>query len=160
MRKATFNQIKPDLLSNYYNILADTTPPDFQVEEQTSTKQDSIHNISKESIKTKVLSGLIPSIIMVSAATSNIGAMKHKDSFILAGRRSTKIFQLPNGTRTAASTISELPFDIRKPAKEINSVPTIDENSLLSIPKTVDARYITVFNDKEVTYRMRETQRC
>jgi hypothetical protein len=150
MRKAAFNQIKSDLLSNYYNILADTTPPDCQVEEQTSTKQDSIHNISKESIKTKKINGIIPSIVADSAATSNVGAMKHKDSFILTGRRSTKVFQLPNGTRTAASTISELPFDICKPAKEIHNLTMIDENLLLSIPKTAETGYKTVFNNKEV----------
>jgi hypothetical protein len=159
MRKAAFTKIKPDLSSNYYNLLADTTPPDCQVEEQKSTERENINSVTKQSIKSKVLRGIIPSIIADSAATSNVGATKHIDSFIPTGRQSTKVFQLLDGTRTAASTISELPFKIRQPAKEIHNVPTIVENSLLSIPKTAEAGYITVFDDKEVNiYNARDTK--
>jgi hypothetical protein len=85
--------------------------------------------------------------------------MKQINYFIPTGRASTKEFQLPDGTRTAARTISELPFEIRNPAKEIHNVPTIVENSLLSIPKMAEAGYITVFDDEQVNiYDARNTK--
>jgi hypothetical protein len=68
MRKAAFNTIKPDLSSNYYNLLADTTLPDCQVEEQKSTEQENINSVNEQSIKSKVLRGIIPFIIADSAA--------------------------------------------------------------------------------------------
>ncbi len=60
------------------------------------------------------------------------------------------IFQLPDGTRTAASTISELAYNVRQPAKDVNIVPTIKTNYLLSTAKFAAARYITIFDNKEV----------
>jgi hypothetical protein len=156
--KAAFAKTKPDSFTNYYNILADTTPPDCQVEEQTSTKGETIHTISEASIKTKVLQGIIPSIIADSAATSNVGATKHGGPFIPTSKKSTKV-QLLDGTQAAADTISELPFELRKPAKEIHNVPWIDENSLLSIPKIAEAGYITIFDNEEVNiYDARDTK--
>jgi hypothetical protein len=73
-------------------------------------------------------------------------------------RTSKKIFQLPDGTRTAASTISELAHNVRQPAKDVHIVPTIETNSLLSTAKFATAGYITVFDDKEVNiYDMQNT---
>jgi hypothetical protein len=66
------------------------------------------------------------------------------------GRTSKKIFQLPDRTRTAASTISELAHNVRQPAKDVLIVPTIKTNSLLSTAKFAAAGYITVFDNKEV----------
>jgi hypothetical protein len=66
------------------------------------------------------------------------------------GCTSKKIFQLPDGTRTAASTICELAHNVRQPAKEVHIVPTIKTNSLLSTAKFATAGYINVFDDKEV----------
>jgi hypothetical protein len=75
------------------------------------------------------------------------------------GQASNKIFQLPDGTRTAADIISELPHDICHFAKDIHIVPTITKNSLLSIPKMAYAGHITVFNDKEINiYNARDTK--
>ncbi len=85
---------------------------------------------------------------MDSAATSHVGT-KH-DPFILTGRTSKKIFQIPDGTRTAASTISELVHNVCQPAKDIHIVPTIETNSFLSTAKFATAGYITVFDDKEM----------
>jgi hypothetical protein len=75
------------------------------------------------------------------------------------GRTSKKIFQLPNGTRTAASTISELMHNVRQPAKDVHIVPTIKTNSLLSTAKFATAGYITVFDNEEVNVTTRKTQR-
>jgi hypothetical protein len=46
--------------------------------------------------------------------------------------------------------VSELPHDVRHPAKEVHIVPSIKNHSLLSVPKFAEAGYITVFDDEEV----------
>jgi hypothetical protein len=113
----------------------------------------SIHNVKEtkaleQLIKKGVLNGSIPSIVVDSATTSHVGT-KH-DPFIPRGRTSEKIFQLPDETRTAASTISELAHNVRQPAKDGHIVPTIETNSLLSTAKFAAAGYITVFDNEEV----------
>jgi hypothetical protein len=159
IRIATFSKIKPALSSKYYYILTNTTLPECQVKEQTSTKQEGINKLAKETIKQGTLNGTLPSIVADSAATSNVGTTKDKSAFNPTGRPSNKIFQLPNGTRTAADTISELPFNIHQPTKDIHILPSITNNSLFSIPKTLDAGYITVFDDKEINiYDARDTK--
>jgi hypothetical protein len=104
-----------------------------------SIKEETINQISKTSIKSGVLDRTIPSIVADSADTSNVGAKKDTPAFLPTGRTTDKIFQLPDGTRTAANTISKLPWNIRQPAKDIHIVPSIPKNSLLSIPQIVDA---------------------
>ncbi len=66
------------------------------------------------------------------------------------GAHLKKIFQLPDSTRTAASTISERAHNVRQPAKDVHIVPTIKTNSLLNTTKLATAGYITIFDDKEV----------
>jgi hypothetical protein len=51
--------------------------------------------------------------------------------------------------RTAAATVSKLVHDVRKPAKDIRIVPSIESNSLLSTAKFAKAGYITVFDNEE-----------
>jgi hypothetical protein len=47
-RKVAFSKIKPDLLSNYYSILSNTTPPPCQVEEQENHKPpEHVNNVNK-----------------------------------------------------------------------------------------------------------------
>jgi hypothetical protein len=132
----------------------DIAPPPCQVKEQEISEQPkSIHNVNEtkaleQLIKKGVLNGSILSIVADSAATSHIGT-KH-DPFIPTGCTSEKIFQLPDRTRTAASTISELAHNVPQPAKDVHIVPTIKTNSLLSTAKFAAAGYITIFDDKEV----------
>jgi hypothetical protein len=122
-------------------------------------KEAAINKIFESSIKRGVLNGAILSIIVDSAATSNVGATRDQSSFVPMGRASNKIFKLSNGMGTAADSISELPFDICQPAKDIHLVPSITKYSLLSIPKTADTGYITVFDDKEINiYDARDTK--
>ena len=73
-----------------------------------------------------------------------------KHAFIPTGKPSTKVFQLPDGTRTPASDIHQLHHNVRQPAKDVHIVPTIASNSLLSTAKFTAAGYITVFDGKEV----------
>ena len=102
----------------------------------------------KKFIKKGVLDGSIPSIVVDSAATSSVGTPTAP--LIPTGHISNKIFQLPNGTRTAAATVSELAHNVRQPAKEVHIVPSIETHSLLSTAKFAEAGYITVFDNEEV----------
>jgi hypothetical protein len=138
----------PDLLSNYYSILSETAPPPCQVKVQEII--NNVNNITalKKFIKRGVLNGSIPSIVADSAATSSVGTPTAP--LIPTGCISNKIFQLPNGTRTAATTVSELAHNVRKPAKDVHIVPSIESNSLLSTAKFAKADYITVFDKEEV----------
>ena len=111
--------------------------------------QESHHTITT---KRGVLNGSIPSVIADSGATSHVGTAldAYKGAFIPTGKRSHKVFELPNGTNKPASKIQELHHDIRQTAKNIHIVPDICKNSLISMAKFAEAGYITIFDDKEV----------
>ncbi len=78
---------------------------------------------------------------------------------IPTGCISNKIFQLPDGTRTAAATVSELAHKIRQPEKDVHIIPSIESNSLLSTANFSKAGYITVFDNEEVNiYNAHDTK--
>ena len=115
--------------------------------------QEHINNVNditalKNFIKKGVLNSSIPSIVMNSAATSSVGTLTAP--LIPTGHISNKIFQLPDRTRTAAATVSELAHDVQQPAKDVHIIPSIESNSLISTAKFAKAGYITVFDNKEV----------
>jgi hypothetical protein len=120
--KAAFNKIKPALLSNYYSILSDAAPPPCQVKAQVASST-SIANINK--IRQGVLDGSIPSAVANSGATSNVRTKKDKakKAYIPTGKLSSKIFQLPDRTRTPASDMCLLHHDICQPARDVHIVP-------------------------------------
>jgi hypothetical protein len=146
--KATFSKIRPDLLSNYYSILSDIAPPPCQVKEQEYANNINDITSLKKFIKKGVLNSSIPSIIADSTATSSVGTLTAP--LIPTRRISNKIFQLPNGTRTATATVSKLAHNVRQPAKDIHIVPSIQSNSPLSTAKFAKAGYITVFHNEEI----------
>ena len=86
-------------MSNYYSILSESAPPPRQVE-----AQESHHTIAT---KRGVLNGSIPSTIANSGVTSHIGTTldAYKGAFIPTGKRSHKVFELPDGTKKPASEI-------------------------------------------------------
>ncbi len=57
---------------------------------------------------------------------------------------------MPNGKLEEASNTDELHNDIRHPTKDVHIVPGIERDSLLSIPKFVDANYVAIFDKDEV----------
>jgi hypothetical protein len=146
--KAAFSKIRPDLLSNYYSILSNIALPPCQVKEQEYVNNVNDTTALKKIIKKGVLNGSIPSIVADSAATSSVRTPTAP--LIPTGRISNKNFQLPNGTQTAATTVSKLAHNIRQPAKDVHIVPSIKSNSLLSTTKFAKAGYITVFDNEEV----------
>jgi hypothetical protein len=115
--------------------------------------QETINNANnvttlEQIIKKGVLDSSIPSIVADSAAMSSVGTPTAP--LIPTGRISNKIFQLPDGTRTAAATVSELAHNVWQPAKDVHIVPSIESNSLLSTAEFAEAGYITVFDNEEV----------
>ncbi len=129
--------MRPNLLSNYYSILSDIAPPPCQVEEQEYANNVNDITAVEKFIKKGVLHGSIPSIVMDSAATSSVGTPTAP--LIPTGHISNKIFQLPDGMQTATTTVSKLAHNVRQPAKDVHTVPSIKSNSLLSMAKFAKA---------------------
>jgi hypothetical protein len=57
---------------------------------------------------------------------------------------------MPNSKVEEESNMDELHHDVCHPAKDIHIVPGIERNSLLSIPKFVNANYVAIFDKDEV----------
>ncbi len=57
---------------------------------------------------------------------------------------------MPNGKVEEASIMDELHHNVRHPAKDVHIMPGIERNSLLSIPKFVNANYVAIFDKDEV----------
>jgi hypothetical protein len=128
-----------------------------QLELTSKVAKNKSHGNNDLDVRAGVLNGTIPSAIVDSGASSNVGTTK--DGFQLIGRKSSKIFQLPDGSIQAATEIAKLPFDIRAPAKDIHITPGINENSLISISKMADAGYVPVFDQEHVNiYDANNTQ--
>jgi hypothetical protein len=94
----------------------------------------------------------MPSAIADSGAASNIQTTRDRarKAFVATGRKSDKAFRMPNGQVEEANDMDELQHDVRHPTKDVHIVPGIKHDSLLSIPKFVDANYIAIFNKDEV----------
>jgi hypothetical protein len=57
---------------------------------------------------------------------------------------------MPNGEVEEASNMDKFQHDVHHPAKDVHIMPGIERNSLLSIPKFVDANYVPIFDKNEV----------
>ena len=122
-----------------YLATTTTTPLSCQVEEQ----QINFVQQKQKKIKKKQNSAVFD-----SGATSNCGMVG--DSFIPTDEVSSKIFHMPTGDTTKASTIAKLHHKVREPAQTVGMVPELKHNSLLSGPKFADANYVTVLTPNEV----------
>ncbi len=61
-----------------------------------------------------------------------------------------KAFRVPNGQVEEANNMDKLQHNVRHPKKDVHIIPGIEHDSLLSIPKFVDANYIAIFDKDEV----------
>jgi hypothetical protein len=57
---------------------------------------------------------------------------------------------MPKGQVEEVNNMDELQHNVHHPAKDMHIVPGIERNSLLNIPKFVDANYIAIFDKDEV----------
>jgi hypothetical protein len=111
---------------------------------------------STTTLREGVLNGtMIPSAVSDTGATSH--ALLPSAPSIPTAIPSKVVFDLPNGTTAAASTVNKLLHNVREPTRSANFVPTLANNSLISTSKFVDAGYTVVYDDKEVNYYEKAT---
>ncbi len=65
---------------------------------------------------------------------------------------------MPNGQVEEVNDMDKLQHNVRHPAKDVHIIPGIERDSLLSIPKFVDANNIAIFDkDKVNIYNVNKT---
>ena len=72
------------------------------------------------------------------------------DKFIATYQPSNKVFYIPTGEHTPASTIAKLKHDVRDSVRTVHMASALKHNSLLSGSKFADMNYITVLTPSEV----------
>jgi hypothetical protein len=101
-------------------------------------------------MRTGVLNGTVPSAVSNTSATLN--AFLKKDPSIPTEHVSTAVFHLPNGAIAPSTTLNKLLHNVRAPARDVNIVPSLVENSLLSTSKFAAASYTTISDENEVNF--------
>ncbi len=97
-----------------------------------------------------VLNGAIPSAVSNTGATSS--ASLASDPSLPTGRVSSAVFHLPNGAIAPATTINKLLHNVRAPARDVNIVPSLVGNSLLSTSKFAEEGYMAIYDKDEVNF--------
>ena len=96
-----------------------------------------------------MLNGTIPSGISDTGASSSCAPEK-EEALIKTGQKSTKIFLVPTGEAVPATEKALLAHELRGVAREVEIVPGIKGNVLLSTGKMTDENYIAVYDKEEV----------
>jgi hypothetical protein len=141
-------------------------PKDFQVAVWSHRKAKREHNKLKEDAKTLIRAEMkakkaqvkrenrqqrdIPSIVVDSAATTTVIRKVDEDHVEVLDEPSLKIFLNANGTKSPGGMKAKLDYNLREPATCAETVSDLATNSLLSVCKTADANYITIFTKDEV----------
>ena len=68
------------------------------------------------------------------------------DPFIHTEQRSTKIFSLADEHPTPATNISKLDHIVQDPARTVNMVPALANQSLLSGVKLAESGYVSIYD--------------
>ena len=92
-----------------------------------------------------VLNGTIPSGISDTGASSSC-APDTEQALIRTGLPSRKVFVVPTGNEVPASEKALLAHNLRGTAREVEIVPGIKNNVLLSTGKMVDENYFAVYD--------------
>ena len=95
-----------------------------------------------------MLDGSIPSGVSDTGASSTVG--KPGDPFIQTDIPSNKTFYLPDAHTINSTNVAYLEHELREPARTVDMVPELAENTLISTGKFADANYISVYDKKEV----------
>lgn len=105
-------------------------------EDDIEVEDENIEGLQKElaaferSLREGMASGAIPSAIVDSGTTSNVGMPE--DPFIDTNLRSNKVFAVANGQIEQATTIKKLHHDVREPARTVDIVPGVTTATLIS----------------------------
>ena len=102
----------------------------------------------EERVKEGVVNETIPYGVKDSGTTSTCG--KSGDLFKPTNRKPTKTFHMPTGNETPAGDIALLHHDLRDPARTVDMVPGIKNNTLITTRKFADVNYISIFDQEEV----------
>ncbi len=94
---------------------------------------------------------------MVSDTGATLSAFLTSDPSLLTGRVSYAVFHLPNGAVAPATTVKKLLHDVRAPARDVNIVPSLVGNPLLSTSKFAEACYMAIYNKDKVNFYARAT---
>jgi hypothetical protein len=97
-----------------------------------------------------VLNGTIPSAVSNTSATSS--TFLTSDPSLPTGRVSSSAFHLLNGAVAPATTINKLLHNVRTPTQDVNIVPSLVGNSLLSTRKISKAGYTTIYDKDKVNF--------
>jgi hypothetical protein len=104
-----------------------------------------------------VLNGTIPSAVSNTGAT--LSAFLTSDPSLPTGHVSSTVFHLPNSAIAPATTVNKLLHDVCAPTQDVNIVPSLVGNSLLSTSKFAKAGYTAIYNkDKANFYDTRTTK--
>ena len=125
-------------ISRLISITKYWTPLTDQAEE-SDPNEDFINNIMYKRSNTAVFD---------TAATSSAG--KPGDNFIPTTEKSSKIFNQPSGAQMKATYVHKLKHPVREPARRVDIVPTLKEDSLISGPKFADAEYVSLLTPEEL----------
>ena len=79
------------------------------------------------------------------------------DPFIQNGRLSNKVFTVAECYKTPGSTEAKLHHPVREPARTLDMVPALSDQSLLRRNKFSEAGYVTICDNKEVNINDRQT---
>ena len=102
----------------------------------------------EKDLKEGVLNGSITLAAYDTVCTSNAGIIG--DSFIQTGQPSTKVFTVTDVHLTPGSTMAKLHHPVREPARTVDIVPSLVNQSLLSGNKFTETGYVSIYNDVEV----------
>ena len=104
--------------------------------------------MSEAELKQGVLDGSIASAAWDTACTSNAGMIG--DPYLQTSEPSTKVFAVADGHRTPGANIAKLHHPVREPARTVDMVPALADQSLLSGVKFAEAGYISICDGDEV----------
>ena len=105
---------------------------------------------AQNNMRMGILSGTIPSAVSNTGATSS--AFLTSDPSLPTEHISSAIFHLPNGAVAPATTVNKLLRDVRAPALDVNIVPSLVGNLLLSTSKFAEAGYMAIYDKDEVNF--------
>ena len=94
------------------------------------------------------MDGTIPSAVVDSGATSNVG--QYDDGLKMTGCLSTKVFKVATGEEVKATKTATMEHDLREPARTVDMVPDVTLDLLASTSKFSDAGYFTNLDEEEV----------
>ena len=109
---------------------------------------DSLSRIMDKEMNQGFFDGSIPSVFYNSGAM--LRCVQKDDLFISTLEQSHKVFRIPIGYMKPVSYYTLLYHQVQELERMIHMVPKIVNNSLLSIGKFSDVKYVSIFNEDQV----------